>query len=146
MLRLPFALALGAASSACAFAAVGWVLYAGHPGALWAAQCFAAWGALSGLACGVLHLRAHGRPAHAPPALPADELAGLVRAAIARAASERQARPGSAADRAAPVAASLSDATSAPPAPPAPSAPAASPALPVPAALPAREAVEEVVS
>ena len=99
MLRLALAMAMGAASAACAFAAVGWTLYADHPQALWAAQCFGAWGALAGLACGALHLQAHGRPAHAPPALPADELAGLVRAAIARAAAERQARPGNAADR-----------------------------------------------
>ena len=99
MLRLLLALALGSASAACAFAAVGWSLYAQHPAAAFAAACFAAWGALAGLACGGLHLHLHGRPAPAPAPLPPDALASLVRATLARAAAERLARPGSAADR-----------------------------------------------
>ena len=93
MLRLAFALLMGGASTACALAAVGWTLYAQHPQALWAAQCFAAWGFGAGLACGVLHLRAHGRPVHAPPTMPAEELAGLVRAALARARRPAHALP-----------------------------------------------------
>jgi hypothetical protein len=99
MLKLALALGMSGASTACALAAVGWTLYAGHPDAVWVAQCFAAWGFVAGLACGGLHLHAHGRPAPAPAALPPDALASLVRATLARAASERQARPGSAADR-----------------------------------------------
>ncbi len=99
MLRLLVALGMGGASSACALAAVGWTLYAGHPQATWVAQCFAAWGFLAGLACGGLHLHFHGRPAPAPAPLPPEALAGLVRATLARAAAERDARPGSAADR-----------------------------------------------
>ncbi len=99
MLRLLLALLMGGASAACALAAVGWTLYAHSPHVAWVAQCFAAWGFAAGLACGALHLQFHGRPAQAPAALPPDELAGLVRAALASAAAERQARPGSAADR-----------------------------------------------
>jgi hypothetical protein len=99
VLRLVLALAMGAASTACALAAVGWTLYAGHPDAAWVAQCFAAWGWVAGLACGGLHLYAHGRPAPAPASLPPDAMASLVRATLARAAAERQDRPGSAADR-----------------------------------------------
>jgi len=96
MLKLALALCMGGASTACALAAVGWTLYAGHPDAVWVAQCFAAWGFVAGLACGGLHLYAHGRPAPAPAALPPDAMASLVRATLARAAAERQARPGSA--------------------------------------------------
>jgi len=99
MSRLLLALLMGAASTACAFAALGWTLYAAQPQAAWVAQCFGAWGALAGLGCGLLHLHAHGRPAQAPAALPPDEIAGLVRAALASAVAERSARPGSAADR-----------------------------------------------
>lgn len=102
MTRTLLALLLGGASSACALAAVGGVLYAGHAQLLWALQCFAAWGFAAGVACGGLHLQAHGRPVHAPPALSAVELHGLVRAAEASAKAERQARgsrPGSPADR-----------------------------------------------
>ena len=99
MLRLLLALLMGGASSACALAAVGWTLYAASPQVLWVAQCFAAWGFAAGLACGALHLHWHGRPPQAQAALPGDELARLVRAAMAGAAAERQARPGSAADR-----------------------------------------------
>jgi len=99
MLKLLLALLMGAASTACAFAAVGWTLYAAHQQAVWVAQCFAAWGLAAGLGCGLLHLQAHGRPAQAPAALPPDELAGMVRAALASATAERSARTGTAADR-----------------------------------------------
>ena len=146
MLRLVLALLMGGASTACALAAVGWTLYAQHPQALLAAQCFAAWGFVAGLACGALHLHAHGRPAHAPPALPADELAGLVRAAIARAAAERQARPGSAADRV-PVPGAATT-PSAPAAEPVVSAATAQSVVPTSEALPAvrTRAAEEVTA
>jgi hypothetical protein len=99
MLRLLLALAMGGASSACALAAVGWALYAQSPALVWVVQVFAAYGFAAGLACGALQLHFQGRPAAAPAALPADALAALVRAAMASAAAERQARPGSAADR-----------------------------------------------
>lgn len=118
MPRLLLALALGGASTACALAAVGGVLYAGHPQLPWALQCFAAWGFAAGLVCGGLHLRAHGRPVHAPPAMAAPDLHALVRAAEAGARAERQARgarPGSAADRRA-----VPDAVTAPAVVPAP--------------------------
>jgi hypothetical protein len=111
MTRTLLALMLGGASTASALAAVGGVLYAGHPQLLWVLQCFAGWGFAAGLVCGVLHLRAHGRPVHAPPALSTSELHSLVRAAEASAKAERQARgarAGSAADRrAAPAPADL---------------------------------------
>ena len=114
MLRLLLALALGGASSACALAAVGWVLYAQSPALAWVVQVFAAFGFLAGLGCGALHLFFQGRPASAPAALSSVALNDLVRAMLASAAAERQARPGSAADRrpAAPA--------TAPAAPPAP--------------------------
>lgn len=99
MLKLVGMLVLGGASTACAFAAVGATLYAHSPAVAWVAQCFAAFGFAAGLACGGLQLHFHGRPAHAPAALAPDELAGLVRAAVASAAAMRAARPGSAADR-----------------------------------------------
>lgn len=102
MTRTLLALLLGGASTACGLAAVGGVLYAGHPQLLWALQCFAGWGFAAGLVCGGLHLRAHGRPVHAPPALSTADLHALVRAAEASAKAERQARgarAGSAADR-----------------------------------------------
>lgn len=99
MLRLLMILAMGGGSAACGLAAIGLVVYAGHPEVTWVAQCFAAWGFLAGLACGGLHLHFHGRPTPAPAALPPEALAGLVRATLARAAAERQGRPGTAADR-----------------------------------------------
>lgn len=102
MTRTLLALLLGGASTACALAAAGGVLYAGHPQLLLAMQCFAAWGFAAGLVCGGLHLHAHGRPVHAPPPLSTAELHSLVRAAEASAKAERQARSpraGSAADR-----------------------------------------------
>ncbi len=129
MLKLVWMLVLGGASAACGFAAVGATLYAHSPAVAWAAQCFAAFGFITGLACGGLHLHFHGRPAQAPAALAPDELAGLVRAALASAAAERQARPGSAADRspasdaaATTPAATRATATHVQPAPPAGSA------------------------
>ena len=99
MLRLCLALVMGGASTACLLAAFGWMLYAGHPDAPRAAQIFAGWGFLSGLAFGGLHLYFHGQPAPTPAGLPADALASLVRATLDRAAAERLSRPGSAADR-----------------------------------------------
>lgn len=102
MTRTLLALLLGGASAACGLAAVGGVLYAGHPQLHWALQCFAAWGFAAGLVCGGLHLRAHGQPMHASLALSTAELRSLVRAAEASAKAERQARgarAGSAADR-----------------------------------------------
>lgn len=120
MLRLLLALALGGASSACALAAVGWVLYAQSPALAWVVQVFAGFGFLAGLGCGALHLFFQGRPAPAPAALSSAALNDLVRATLASAAAERQARPGSAADRR-------------------PAAPATAPAS-LPAAPPARVA------
>lgn len=134
MTRTLLALLLGGASTACALAAVGGVLYAGHPQLLWALQCFAGWGFAAGLVCGGLHLRAHGQPVHAPPALSAAELHGLVRAAEASAKAERQARgarTGTAADRRGAPAAVVPDV-----------APALAPA---PAPAPARQPVLEEV-
>ncbi len=99
MLRLLLALAMGGASGACALAAVGWSLYGQSPAAVSAVQIFAAYGCLAGLACGALHLHFQGQPAAAPAALSSEALASLVRATLASAAAQRQARPGSAADR-----------------------------------------------
>lgn len=130
--RLLLALALGGASTACALAAVGGVLYAGHPQQAWALQCFAAWGFAAGLVCGGLHLHAHGQPAHSPQRMATQELQALVRAAEAGARAERQAgrtRPGSAADRR-----------------PAPEPAAASPVASASAPQPMREAAEAVAT
>ena len=100
MLRLVLLLLMGAASSACAFAAVGWSLYAQGPAAGFAAQWFGGFGAMVGLVCGGLHMHFHGMPDRSTTApLPAPALAGMVRATLASAAAERQARPGSVADR-----------------------------------------------
>lgn len=102
MTRLLLALMLGGASTACALAAVGGVLYAGHPQLAWALQCFAGWGFAAGLVCGGLHLRAHGQPVHSPLRMTTHELQVLVRATEASARAERQAsraRTGNAADR-----------------------------------------------
>lgn len=97
MARLTLALLLGAASGALGFAAVGWVLYTGSASAVFAAQWFGCFGAMVGLLCGGLHLQMDGLPQPAPAALPAHELAGMVRATLAKAAAERQGRPGAAA-------------------------------------------------
>jgi len=104
MLRLLLSVLVSAASAACGFAGVGLALY-GQGGAAGAAVLlFAVFGAVSGLGCALLHVVVAGVPV--PPArLPAPELARQVRAVLARAAAERQARPGSAADRRAPGAA-----------------------------------------
>ncbi len=99
MLRLLLALLMGAASGACGFAAVGLALYAPGPHALWAAACFAAYGAAVGLGCGGLQLLVQGQPSAAPAALAPDALASLVRATLASTAAERQPRTGSVADR-----------------------------------------------
>lgn len=99
MLRLALALAMGSASGACALAAVGWSLYGQSPAVVSAVQIFAAYGGLAGLVCGALHLHFQGQPAAAPAALSSDALARLVRSTLATAAAQRQARPGSAADR-----------------------------------------------
>ena len=99
MLRLAWALALGAASSACGMAAVGVALYAHGPMAWAAAQWFGAIGLVSGLVCGGLHLWLVGPATPQATPLPAQALAGLVRATLATATAERQVRPGSAADR-----------------------------------------------
>lgn len=99
MLRLLLALAMGGASTACALAAVGGVLYARHPAVDWVVQVFAAWGLLAGLVCGALHVFFQGQPAPAPAALSSKALNVLVRDTLALAAAEREARPGSAADR-----------------------------------------------
>lgn len=126
MLRLVLALAMGGASGACAVAAFGWVLYGQNAAPVPAVQIFAAYGFLSGLACGALHLHFQGRPAAAPEPLSSEALAALVRATLASAAAERQARPGSAADRR-PVAPPAIAAGTAAPAP-APLPPASIPA------------------
>ncbi len=132
MLRLLLAFAMGGASSACALAAVGWVLYAQSPAVAWVVQVFAACGFVAGLACGALHLHFQRQPAPAPAALPSEALASLVRATLASAATERQARPGSAADRR-PAALVTTTAPPLPPsAPTAPQAPTAPPAPPAP--------------
>lgn len=97
---LLFALAAGALSSGLGFAAVGIALYARGP--IWqAAALFGAVGLLAGLACALLHARDQGLPAGPLAArLPADELASLVRATLAKASQARQAsRAASVADR-----------------------------------------------
>lgn len=88
---------LGGASMACAFAAMGVALYAHGPSAA-AALLFGSMGALAGLLCAVLQWVFDGLPVPQRAALPAEALARLVRATLASAASERPARPGSAAD------------------------------------------------
>jgi hypothetical protein len=85
------ALVLSGASTACALAAVGGVLYANHPELSWALKCFAAWGFVAGLGCGGLHLRAHGAPVQSQPSLSTHALHTLVRAAEASARAERKA-------------------------------------------------------
>jgi hypothetical protein len=128
VLRLLLALAMGGASGACALAAVGWSLYGQSPAVMSAVQIFAVYGFVAGLACGALHLHFQGRPAAAPAALSSQALAGLVRAALASTAAQRQARPGSAADRQPAAPPAVAPATTAPaPLPPA-AAPATAPA------------------
>lgn len=99
MLRLALSVLFSAASAACGFAAVGLALYAQGPSAGSAALLFGAFGAVAGLLCAALHAVVDGLPAQRGQALSGPALAGLVRATLASAAAERQARPGSAADR-----------------------------------------------
>ena len=99
MLKLAWALLLGGASTACALAALGLALYAPGPQAVQAAQWFAAFGFAAGLVCGGLHRVFRGPELVRQAPLPPEALAGLVRSMLASAAAERQARPGSAADR-----------------------------------------------
>lgn len=99
MLRLLLAAAMAGTSSACALAAVGLALYAQSPALAWVVQVFAAYGFVAGLVCAALHLHFQGRPVAVPAALSSEALADLVRSTLASAAAERQARPGSAADR-----------------------------------------------
>lgn len=89
---------LGSASMACAFAALGVALYANGPSAA-AALLFGSIGGLAGLLCALLQWVVDGLPVPQRAALPAEALARLMRATLASAASERPARPGSAADR-----------------------------------------------
>ena len=101
MLRYLVVLLFSGVSMACGFAGLGLALYA-HGPALAAAMLFGAVGFATGLGCAVLQTAFVGRPAPQPAALPADELAALVRATLASVAqerSDRSSRPGSAADR-----------------------------------------------
>ena len=101
MLRYLVVLLFSGVSLACGFAGLGLALYANGP-ALAAAALFGMVGFVSGLGCAVLQTAFVGRPAPQPAALPADELAALVRATLASVAQERAdrtTRPGSAADR-----------------------------------------------
>ena len=98
MLRALWLAVLSAASMACGFAALGVALYA-HGPTVAAAALFGSVGALAGGLCAALHLAFGSRPAPHGAALPAPALARLVRATLARAASDRQDRPGIAADR-----------------------------------------------
>jgi hypothetical protein len=97
--RLLANLLLGGASGACGLAAVGVALYAGAPAQASAAALFAGVGFVAGLLCGGLHAVFEGVPAQPAAALPAQALAGLVRATLATAIAERAPRSGSAADR-----------------------------------------------
>lgn len=101
MLRYLVVLLFSGCSLACGFAGLGLALYA-HGPALAAATLFGMVGFVSGLGCAVLQTAFVGRPAPQTAALPADELAALVRATLASVAQERAdrtSRPGSAADR-----------------------------------------------
>ena len=98
MLRALWLAVLSAASMACGFAALGVALYA-HGPTVAAAALFGSVGALAGGLCAALHLAFGSRSAPHGAALPAPALARLVRATLARAASDRQDRPGIAADR-----------------------------------------------
>lgn len=98
MLRLAFSVLGGSASAALGFAGLGLALYANGP-AHAAAALFGAVGAVAGLVCAGLHIVVDGLPKPQPVAAPSDEVARLVRATLAKAASTRTARPGSAAQR-----------------------------------------------
>lgn len=99
MTRLLYTLLLGGASGACALAALGLALYAGHPDPWAPASLFAAIGFAAGLVCNCLHLVFGGLPVQPPPAMSQQALAGMVRATLASASAERQPRSGTAADR-----------------------------------------------
>ena len=101
MLRYLVVLLFSGCSLACGFAGLGLALYA-HGPALAAATLFGMVGFVSGLGCAVLQTVFVGRPAPQAAALPADELAALVRAtraSVAQQRADRISRPGSAADR-----------------------------------------------
>jgi len=86
-------------SAACGFAAFGLALYAQGPAGPAAAALFAGFGFAAGLVCGGLHWVFDVIPADQPAALPPQALAALVRATLASATAERQARTGTAANR-----------------------------------------------
>lgn len=90
---------LRGASVACGFAAIGLALYAQSPAAPAAASLFAGFGFLAGLVCAGLHAVVDVKPAAQPAALAPQALAALVRATLATATAERQARTGTAANR-----------------------------------------------
>jgi hypothetical protein len=134
MLRRVLSLLLGGASGACGFAALGVALYAqGQASA--AAGLFGAVGFVTGAVCAALPWRRGPAPAPRPQAVSAEALASMLRATLASAASERAARPGSAADRRpAQVAADALAQAAAPSAPPAAQPVAAATAAGQPAA------------
>lgn len=99
MLMSAWIVLLRGASVACGFAAVGLALYAQSPAASAVAGLFAGFGFTAGLVCGGLHAVFDVKPAAQPAALPPQALAALVRATLAGATAERQARTGTAADR-----------------------------------------------
>ena len=101
MLRSALAITFSGASLACGMAGVGLALYGNGPNAWAAAQLFGAMGLVAGLACGCLHAVLAGQPVPVPEPerLSPEALAQLVRSTLASAKAERQARPGSAADR-----------------------------------------------
>lgn len=99
MLRLVFALFVSGASMACGFAAVGLALYAHSPSVNAAAALFGSYGFVVGLLCGGLHLVLDGLAVRAQSPLTSEEMAGLVRATLAHAVTERKTRAGSAVDR-----------------------------------------------
>jgi len=99
MLRSALAIAFSGASLACGMAGVGLALYGNGLNAWAAAQLFGAIGLVAGLACGCLHAVLAGKPVAEPERLSQEALAQLVRTTLAAAKADRQARPGSAADR-----------------------------------------------
>lgn len=99
VLRSALAITFSGASLACGMAGVGLALYGNGPNAWAAAQLFGAMGLVAGLACGCLHAVLAGQPVPEPERLSPEALAQLVRSTLASAKAERQARPGSAADR-----------------------------------------------
>ncbi len=99
MLRSALAITFSGASLACGMAGVGLALYGNGPNAWAAAQLFGAIGLVAGLACGCLHAVLAGKPVAEPERMSPETLARLVRSTLAAAKAERQARPGSPADR-----------------------------------------------